>query len=209
MPEGLGIFLATTHRLHPAICAYVSELFYEGRLHAEPGCECQRIGGAGLFSGSGLRWVPVTHEGNRTSSPEEADVVDQCCRTVLEQSWTNRFGEVHRLSETDVLVVTPYNAQAALLAEKLPSGVQIGTVDKFQGRQAPVVIVSMATSSPELAPRGMEFLYSRNRLNVAVSRAQAMAVVVAAPALLSAQCRTVDQLRLVNSLCRYVEVALA
>jgi len=208
MPEDLGIFLATTHRLHPAICGFVSEVFYEGRLHSEPGCERQRVGGDGPFSGSGLRWLPVAHEGNRTSSPEEADVVDRCCRTVLEQSWTNRLGEVRQLSESDVLVVTPYNAQVSLLAERLPSGVQIGTVDKFQGRQAPVVIVSMATSSAELAPRGMEFLYSRNRLNVAVSRAQAMAVVVSSPTLLSAHCRTVDHLRLVNGLCRYVEVAL-
>ena len=207
MPEDLGIFLATTHRLHPAICAYVSETFYEDRLQSEPGCERQAIGGDGFLGGSGLRWFPVAHGGNRTSSPEEVAAVFQCCQTLLGRTWTDKAGAVRQLSEKDILVVTPYNAQVALLAERLPAGLQVGTVDKFQGRQAPVVIVSMAASSPDQAPHGMEFLYSRNRLNVAVSRAQAMAVMVASPSLLAARCRTVDQLRLVNALCRYVEMA--
>jgi uncharacterized protein len=106
-----------------------------------------------------------------------------------------------------VLVVAPYNAQIARLAAALPAGARVGTVDKFQGQQAPVVIYSMAASSAEDAPRGMEFLYSRNRLNVAVSRAQAMAVLIASPALLRAHCRTVEQMKLVSALCRFFEMA--
>jgi uncharacterized protein len=207
MPDDRGVFLATTHRLHPAICDYVSETFYEGRLHSEPGCELQAIGGDGYLGGSGPRWLPALHVGNRTSSPEEVEIDRQCCETLLGRTWMDKAGAVRRLREEDVLVVTPYNAQVSLLTEGLPFGIEVGTVDKFQGRQAPVVIVSMAASSADDVPRGMEFLYSRNRLNVAVSRAQAMAVMVASPSLLSARCRTVDQLRLVNGFCRFVEVA--
>jgi uncharacterized protein len=108
----------------------------------------------------------------------------------------------------DILVVAPYNAQVALLRELLPEGARIGTVDKFQGQEAPVVIVSLTTSSTQLAPRGMQFLYSRNRLNVAVSRAQALTVMVGSPELLAAPCRSVEEIRLANGLCRYVELAI-
>jgi len=207
MPEDLGVFLGTTHRLHPAICAYVSELFYEGRLHAEPGCERQAVGGTGWLSGSGLRWLPVDHAGNRTSSAEEALALTACVDDLNGRPWTDRSGAERPLALDDLLVVAPYNAQVSLLGEALPSGARIGTVDKFQGQEAPVVLVSLASSSAEDVPRGMEFLYSRHRLNVAVSRAQGLTVLVASPRLLAAACRTVDQLRLVNGLCRYVELA--
>jgi predicted RecB family nuclease len=207
MPDDLGVFLPTTHRLHPDICDYISGTFYEGRLHSEPSCERQAIGGEGELRGSGLRWYPVPHVGNRTSSSEEVTVVQRLCQALLGQPWTDKAGVVRPLRVDDILVVTPYNAQVSLLAEGLPVGLQIGTVDKFQGRQAPVVIVSMATSTADDAPRGLDFLFSRNRLNVAVSRAQALAVIVASPSLLSTRCRTVDQMRLVNSLCRFAEMA--
>ena len=108
----------------------------------------------------------------------------------------------------DVLIVAPYNAQVSRLAERLaPTGVRVGTVDKFQGQQAPVVIYSMATSSPEDAPRGMEFLYSLNRLNVATSRAKCLAIVVASPRLFEPQCRSPRQIQLANALCRFRELA--
>jgi len=203
----LGVFLATTHRLHPAICRYVSEAFYEGRLRAEPGCERQALGGPGPLAGSGLRWIPVDHRGNRTSSVEEAEVVRGCCAELVGRPWSARTGAVRPLTEADIVVVTPYNAQVSLLAEALGPGIEVGTVDKFQGRQAPVVLVSLAASSAEDVPRGIEFLYSAHRLNVAVSRAQGLVVMVASPALLAAPCRSVDQLRLVNGLCRYAEMA--
>ena len=106
----------------------------------------------------------------------------------------------------DILVVAPYNAQVNRLAERLAStGVRVGTVDKFQGQEAPVVIYSMATSRPEDAPRGMEFLYSLNRLNVATSRARCAAIVVASPRLFEPECRTPRQMKLANALCRYRE----
>jgi predicted RecB family nuclease len=207
LPDDLGVFLDRTHRLHPDICAFISEIVYEGRLQSEPGCERQAVGGEGELAGSGLRWRPLDHVGNRVDSLEEADKVNACYRALLGRTFTDKDGAERPLTAADVKIVAPYNAQVRLLKQKLPPSALVGTVDKFQGQQAPVVIVSLTTSSLEDIPRGMEFLYSRNRLNVAVSRAQAMTIVVGSPKLLTVKCRSIDQLRLVNGLCRYAEMA--
>jgi hypothetical protein len=203
----LGVFLDRTRRLHPAICAYISELAYEKRLTALDATARQSIAGTGELSGSGLRWIPVEHWGNRTSSEEEATTVCNVVRSLIGREWTGQTGQVGILSPYDIVVVAPYNAQVGVLAECLPDGVRVGTVDRFQGQEAAVAIVSMAASSGEEVPRGLEFLFSRNRLNVAVSRAQALAVVVASPSLLGTHCRTPEQVRLVNGLCRFAERA--
>jgi uncharacterized protein len=125
--------------------------------------------------------------------------------------WTDQEGKALLLSQRDFMVVAPYNAQVRRLREALGRaslpGVQVGTVDKFQGRQAPVVFYSMATSSVEDVPRSLEFLFSRNRINVAISRAMCLAFIVASPRLLESQARTIDQMRLINALCRFVEIA--
>jgi len=207
MPENLGIFLDRTYRLHPDICTFVSEVVYDGRLHTVPGCELQRITGEGELAGSGLRWVPVDHAGNRNTSPEEADVVRVLYEDLIGRTFVGKDRGEQGLRVDDILVVAPYNSQVSLLARSLPEGARVGTVDKFQGQEAAIVIVSLATSSLEEIPRGMEFLYSRNRLNVAVSRAMALSVVVASPTLLAVKCNTVEQLRLANGLCRLVELA--
>jgi len=207
MPPDLGIFLDHTHRLHPAICTFISEIVYEDRLQSLPGCEHQAIGGAGPLGGSGLRWVPVDHQANRTSSPEEAEVIRGLVEDLLVRSWTDKMENNRPLRLSDVLVVAPYNAQVALLGRTLPNGARVGTVDRFQGQEAPVVIVSLTTSSSDQIPRGFDFLYSQERLNVAVSRAQALTILVGSPALLSVACRTVQQLRLANGLCRFIELA--
>jgi len=207
MPEDLGIFLDHTHRLHPDICEFVSEIVYDGRLHSVAGCERQAIGGEGSLAGSGLRWAPVDHTGNRSSSPEEALVVHDLYEGLLGRTFTDRDNVEHELGPEDILVVAPYNAQVSLLGQTLPDRARVGTVDKFQGQEAPIVIVSLATSSLDAIPRGMEFLFSRNRLNVAVSRSKALTVIVGSPALLAVKCNTVEQLRLANGLCRYVELA--
>src|SRR5262249_32091044 len=123
-------------------------------------------------------------------------------------TWTNKKGETHTLTLRDILVVAPYNAQVAALIGRLPTGSRVGTVDKFQGQEAPIVFYSMTTSTPEDAPRGMEFLYSLNRLNVAISRAQCLAVIVASPALFQVQCKTPRQIELANAFCRYLEMAV-
>ncbi len=203
----LGIFLDVTYRLHPQICEFISEIVYGGRLHPAPGCERQFIEGDGPVSGAGLRWLPVEHAGDRTSSRAEADAVRQVYDGLLGQVFVDRDGARRVMGTRDILVVAPYNAQVSLLQRVLPADARVGTVDKFQGQEAPAVIVSLATSSLDDIPRGMEFLYSRNRLNVAVSRAKALSVLVGSPELLSVKCNTVEQLRLANGLCRFAELA--
>jgi uncharacterized protein len=210
MPSDRGIFLAETWRLAPAVCSFTSEMFYEGRLEPETGCVQQRLLGTAPFEGSGLWVVSVEHEGNRNSSVEEVEAVDGVVSAVLRSgaSWIDRTGKTRAMSRADVLIVAPYNAQVALLTERLASrGVRVGTVDKFQGQEASVVVYSMATSSPEEAPRGMEFLYDLHRLNVATSRARCACVIVASPRLFEPDCRTPRQMQLANALCRYVERA--
>jgi len=207
MPEHLGLFLDHTWRLHPEICAFVSEQVYDGRLESEAHCTIQRIDDGPIAGGSGLRWLGVQHEGNRTSSAEESEAVARVFEALLGRTSTDHTGLRAPLDIDDILVVAPYNAQVHLLTQRLPTGARVGTVDKFQGQEAPVVLVSLTASSAEDVPRGMEFLYSRNRLNVAVSRAKALCVMVGSPSLLSVRCRTVDQMRLANVLCRYVELA--
>jgi uncharacterized protein len=209
MPPELGLFMEHTRRMHPDICSFVSEVVYEGRLESMSGCEHQAVAGVAPLRGSGLRWVPVAHTGNRVSSPEEVEAVRGLFSALLGRPWTDRHQQQSQIGLEDILVVAPYNAQVALLREALPAHARIGTVDKFQGQQAPVVLVSLATSTAQEVPRGMEFLFSRDRLNVAVSRAQALTVMVGSPELLAVNCRSIEQLRLANGLCRYVELAQA
>jgi predicted RecB family nuclease len=204
-----GVFLKETWRLHPDICAFTSEVFYDSRLLPRSENKNQRINTQGFLDGTGLRFVPVEHAGNQNESPEEVEKINTLITKLLsaKATWTNKNLITEPLRPEHVLVVSPYNAQVSALAHRLPQGVRIGTVDKFQGQQAPIVFYSMATSAPEDAPRGMEFLYSLNRLNVATSRAQCVAVIVASPALFQVQCKTPRQIELANACCRYLEMA--
>jgi superfamily I DNA and/or RNA helicase len=188
IPPDRGVFLERTFRLHPDVCGYISETFYEGRLVPD-----LRTAERTTPLGTGLRYLAVPHEGRRQESPEEAEAI---------------AAELARLGDADVVVVAAYNAQVNLLRERLP-GVRIGTVDKFQGQEADVVFFSMASSSGEEIPRGLEFLFSRNRVNVAISRARCLAYLVASPRLLEVDTRTIEQMRLANALCRFVELAAA
>ena len=207
VPPDKGLFVESTRRLHPDICTFVSETSYDGRLRPLEGLEQQRIDDGPQLGGAGLRWRPVEHAGNRTTSIEEAHEVEALYGTLLGRTWIDAEGVAQPVAADDILVVAPYNAQVHLLHSVLPAGARVGTVDKFQGQEAAVVFVSLAASSAQDTPRGMEFLYSRNRLNVAISRARALCVVVASPALLEPRCRSVNQLRLANGLCRFVELA--
>jgi uncharacterized protein len=209
IPPERGLFLDQTHRLHPNVCAFTSELFYDGRLRSFPNLERQVLDGPTPFAGAGLWFVPVGHDGNQSSSPEEVERVATLVARLIADGvhWTDRENERRPLRLADILIIAPYNAHVAALAARLPAGARIGTVDKFQGQEAPVVICSLATSSPEDAPRGMDFLYSLNRLNVAVSRARTACILVANPRLFEPDCRTPAQLRLANAFCRYLEMA--
>lgn len=206
---GKGLFLEETWRLHPHICAYTSEVFYESKLHSKPGLEVQVIkGAASPVSGAGLRFLPVPHYGNQNSSPEEAEAVATLVNGILESraTWVDRDGQERQVTLGDIVIITPYNAQVFEIQERL-AGARVGTVDKFQGQQAPIAIYSIATSSHADAPRGMEFLYSLNRLNVATSRAKCLSIIVGAPAIFEAECRTPRQIQLANAFCRYLELA--
>jgi hypothetical protein len=209
MPKDRGLFLGETWRLHPSICSYTSELFYEGKLSPHPSLAAQVIFGPTPFAGAGPFYVPIKHEGNQSSSPEEAERIAEIVRGLLVPgvTWTDRFGKTRPIGLSDVLIVAPYNAQVSELGELIPGG-RIGTVDKFQGQEAPVVIFSLATSSPEEAPHGMDFLFSRHRLNVATSRARCVCILVGSPQIFEPNCRTPAQMRMANAFCAYLERAV-
>lgn len=203
-----GVFLEKTFRLHPDVCEFVSDLMYDGRLSSAPGRERQRVDASGDLTGTGLRWLPVEHEGHSQSSPEEADRIAEAVEPLLSGgTYTDPDGVEHPLQPNDILVLAPYNAQVRCLQERLRAGVRVGTVDKFQGQQAQIAFFSMATSSGEEVPRNVEFLFSRNRLNVAISRAKCLAVLACSSRLLDIHATSIEQMRLVNALCRFAEVA--
>jgi uncharacterized protein len=201
-----GIFFEKTWRLCPQICSYTSELFYEGRLEPVAGLERQAVVD-GPWAGSGLRWVAVEHDGRTNESEEEARVVADIWRSLVGTTWVDKDGQARPISAEEIVIVSPFNAHRLRIQELLGPSARVGTVDKFQGQEAPVSIYTMATSRPEDAPRGMAFLYSLNRLNVATSRAKALAIVVASPKLLDVVPRTPDQLRMANGLAAFVELA--
>jgi len=208
IPDSMGLLLPETWRLHPNICTFTSDLFYEGRLSPRGFTRNREISGHPWLSGAGLWFVPVDHQANRNSSAEEVEVIARIVESLLraDVKWSSGIGRDRPLKPEDILIVAPFNAQVADLTTRMPD-VPIGTVDKFQGQEAPVVIYSLTTSSPEDAPRGMEFLYSLNRLNVATSRAMSNVILVGSPRLFEPECRNPRQMKLANALCRYLELA--
>jgi hypothetical protein len=202
IPEDRGVFLERSFRMHPDVCAFISEIVYARRLHSADSAARRTTS-----FGTGIRFVPVDHQGNRAASDEEVAQIANQIRDMLRGSFTDADGTTRPLREHDFMVVAPYNAQVRRLRAGLPAGVRVGTVDKFQGQEAPIVFFSMATSSGEDVPRNLAFLFSRNRLNVAISRAQCLAVLVCSPRLLEARCDSIEEMALVNALCRLVEYA--
>jgi uncharacterized protein len=203
-----GLFLEKTWRLHPRICEFTSELFYENRLLPLQSLAAQQIRSPGRVQGVGLRYFPVPHGGNQSSSPEEAAAIHALVTEILGSgtTWIDRHGREHLIQLSDILIIAPYNAQVCELQDRIRDA-RIGTVDKFQGQEAPLVIYSMTTSTHADAPRGMNFLYSLKRLNVAISRARCISILVSSPALFEAECRTPEQMEMANAFCRYLELA--
>ncbi|HTF19730.1 MAG TPA: TM0106 family RecB-like putative nuclease [Chryseolinea sp.] len=205
--SGRGLFLATTRRLSPALCRFTSELFYEDRLRSLPKLASQHIGGGTTFDGAGLFYVPAHHVAKQDRSSVEVLLIERIVHNLLATgTWTDEEGAKRNLTPQDILIVAPYNSQVSALLIQLPE-LRIGTVDKFQGQEAPIVIYSMTSSSVADAPRGMSFLFNPHRLNVATSRARCICILVASPRLFEAECRTVEQMRWTNALCRYLEMA--
>ena len=200
VPPDRGIFLPISRRMHPDVCRFISDQVYEGRLASHPDSARQCVSGT-PFPEAGAFWVPVSHEGNAQISIEEVAAIQAAIAELLRGTWTEKDGSTRPMRKTDIIVVAPYNAQVNALRDALPDGIRVGTVDKFQGQEAPVCLVSMTASSADETSRGMEFLFSLNRINVAVSRAKGLSLVFGAPRLREAKCETVAQMRLVNTLC--------
>jgi uncharacterized protein len=205
IPSERGIFLKDTYRMHPDICTFISEAVYDGRLRSHKSTLPQRLVlnpyAHHALVPTGIQYIPVDHDGCAQDSVEEAEIIRELYDNLLEQEYVGKDGETHPITMDNILVVAPYNMQVNRLKSILPKEARVGTVDKFQGQEAEVVLVSMATSNGDYLPRNIEFLYSKNRLNVAISRAKCLAVMVANPALKAIKCSTPEQMSLVNTLC--------
>ncbi|RRH77270.1 bifunctional RecB family nuclease/DEAD/DEAH box helicase [Falsigemmobacter faecalis] len=195
-----GIFLSVSRRMHPQVCGFISDQVYGGRLESHPETADQGVTGT-RYPQAGAFFVPLAHEGNTQIAPEEAEAIRVTVAELLSGQWQGKTGAPRPLSLRDIMVVAPFNAQVNALREVMPQGIRVGTVDTFQGQEAPVCLVSMTASSAEESARGMDFLLSLNRINVAVSRAKGLALVFGASRLREAACTTVEEMRLVNTLC--------
>jgi uncharacterized protein len=198
-----GIFLDVTYRMHPDVCRFISDAIYDSRLHSAESTLKRRLvldGSAHLaLLETGIRYFPISHDACSQRSDEEAVAVRGIVESLLAQRYRDSEGKEHAFSLDNILVVAPYNMQVNLLKRFLPKGARVGTVDKFQGQEAEVVIVSMATSSAEYLPRNLNFLFSKNRINVAVSRAKCLSVVIFSPKLLNLRCKSPGEMALVNT----------
>ena len=202
---GRGIFLPTSRRMHEDVCRFISDAVYDGRLEPEPINQTRHVvlspGCHPALRAAGIRFLRIVHDGRSQRSPEEAEAVKQVYESLLEQSYVDQKSTKQPMTVDNIVVVAPYNAQVNLLKSKLSASARVGTIDKFQGQEAEAVIISMTTSSGEYLPRNIEFLYNKNRLNVAVSRAKCLVVLIASPALLHIRCTTPERMELVNTLC--------
>lgn len=205
VPADIGLFLATSRRMHPAVCRFISESIYDGRLSAHGDCAQQTIETSGTdFQDTphGIAFVPVIHEGNVQKSEEEVERVAAVYRQLLGRSYTDKTGAPRDLALKDFLFIAPYNAQVRALKAALPEGARVGSVDKFQGQEAPVCVLSMCSSFGEYGSRGLGFILDKNRLNVAVSRAMCLAVVVGDPRIADSLPGSVEEMRLLNLYCK-------
>lgn len=205
VPPERGILLNVSWRMHPDVCQFISDAIYDGRLTPHTSTSNQRIEidePAPPLTPTGVRYVALDHEGCTQSSLEEAEAARDLIALLRQLRWTDESGESHPITQEDILVVTPFNMQVSLLKKTLPAGARVGTVDKFQGQEAPVVIVSMATSFGGDAPRGTEFLFNRNRLNVAISRAKCLAIVICGRRLMELPAPGIDDLPRLDLLAR-------
>ncbi|MEO8418814.1 MAG: TM0106 family RecB-like putative nuclease [Methylophilaceae bacterium] len=201
-----GVFLSATYRMHPDVCRFISDAIYDSRLESDESTFKQALvldeNAQPALQPTGIKYIPVVHDGCSQRSDEEAQVVRELVANLITQKYRDGDGNIHPFTLQDILVVAPYNMQVNLLKRTLPEGARVGTVDKFQGQEAQVVLVSMTTSSEEYLPRFIEFLYSRNRMNVALSRARCLAVLIASSELTMVNGKSTNQQRLINLLCQ-------
>ncbi|HTL61358.1 MAG TPA: TM0106 family RecB-like putative nuclease [Nitrospira sp.] len=207
VPQDYGLFLGQSRRMHPDVCRFISESIYEGRLTAHPDCAGQRIAAAGPFitEQAGIVFSPVEHDGNIQHSAEEMARVTAIYQELLGRPYQDKDGRERPLALNDFLFIAPYNAQVRGLQAVLPPGARVGSVDKFQGQEAPVCILSLCSSYGEYGSRGLGFILDRNRINVAISRAQCLAVIVADPRIAGTIPSTLDEMMLINLFCKVTQ----
>ena len=205
IPDDMGVFLGTTFRMHSMVNQFISDQIYEGKLESYPGNDKRVVDVPAGYSGpldkeAGIVFIPVQHEGNTQASDEEVTEIVKLANSLIGRVFhTGNLDEPTRtISLADILFVAPYNHQVSKLKAALGKNAKVGSVDKFQGQEAPIVILSMCTSDASESPRGMDFLFDRHRINVAISRAQSLAIVVGNPGLGNSSVNTVEQLKLVN-----------
>jgi len=207
IPESQGIFLEKTYRMHGDVCHPLSDVVYEGKLVADEANQHQSVkvtDGRLITQATGILVVPVEHDGNRQSSEEEARAINDIIDELKTGNYTDKNGETRLMTDDDILVVAPHNMQVNLLKERLKGNCAIGTVDKFQGKEAQVVIISMSVSDIEESSRGLDFVFDINRLNVAVSRAKALAIIVANPGLERCKVNGIPQMEKASFFSRLV-----
>jgi len=206
VPSNAGIFLGETRRMHSSVCSFISESIYEGRLTAHPDCDRQRIeltpNDTLVTKEHGILFSPVVHEGNTQRSEEEVLRVAQLVEELLGRNYTDKNGLIRPLGLDDILIMCPYNAQVSALKRSLPDGARIGSVDRFQGQEAPVCIYSLCSSYGEYGSRGLGFILDQNRINVAISRAQCLAIVVADPRIAETTANSLKEMPLLSLFCK-------
>jgi uncharacterized protein len=210
VPPDYGLFLGESRRMHPSVCRFISESIYEGRLRSHGDCASQRItvpsvGSILITKESGIVFSGVEHDGNIQQSEEEAERVKAIYHELLGRDYTSKNGSTRELTVGDFLFIAPYNAQVRALQAVLPNTARVASVDKFQGQEAPVCILSLCSSFGEYGSRGLAFILDRNRVNVAVSRAQCLAVIVADPRIANAPASSIGEMMLVNLFCKLVK----
>ena len=208
--EDKVIFLPISYRMHPKICQFISDNFYDGKLFPDTKNETQKILLPSSLKedlpDSGVHFIPVEHLGNSSASQEEAEIISSLYKKLLKAKWIDRSGNKSLITEKDILIVAPYNLQAAYLKRAInQENMRIASVDKFQGQEAPISILSMAASTVQDAPRGASFLLNKHRLNVAISRAKCLSIIVGSKNLLETNMSLIQNMKLMNIWCRIIK----
>ena len=210
VPPDVGLFLGESRRMHPDVCRFISESIYEGRLDSDAACARQKIAlssgiNAFVTKESGIIFSGVQHDANVQQSDEEVERVKAIYDEMCGRLYTAKDLSVRPLGLNDFLFIAPYNAQVRVLQKVLPNGARVGSVDRFQGQEAPVCILSLCSSYGEYGARGLGFILDRNRINVAISRAQCLAVVVGDPRVANSPASSIGEMMLLNLFCKLVE----
>jgi superfamily I DNA and/or RNA helicase len=207
IPPEKGIFLNETRRLNKNICEFISSSFYESRLKPHPVTNERHVKlKLDKIKDEGINFIPMSHENNTQKSIEESDCIKDLMGKIIGKKCKDKADSKERnLELNDILVVAPFNMQVNNLTRNLPENSKVGTIDKFQGQEAKIVFISMTASDPENIPRHKGFLFSRNRLNVGISRAECVTFILFNPNLLNTSCQKIEEMRLINNFCKLLK----